>query len=76
MSNFGERKAALNQRQLLRRCGDTALGLLLEDVQHIQCVVETYRVNRPIGIAIVILGDFEYAGAGISGFALGCLSPI
>ena len=42
---------------------DAALGFLLKRVQHIDPGREPHRINRPIGVAAVILDQFEHAGA-------------
>src|SRR6266478_2981715 len=37
--------------------------LLLERMQDIDCVLELYRVYRPVRIAAVVRDDFQHAGA-------------
>lgn len=54
---------ARNQSHLRLRRVDTAMGLLLKAMQHINGSLESNRVNRSINIPGVVLNYFRHARA-------------
>src|SRR5262245_35986572 len=48
---------------LVRRCSGTLLGLLLERVKNVDNFSKPDGVDRPIGVAVVVLDDFQDAGS-------------
>src|SRR5215470_12240387 len=43
------------------RCPDSTRGLLLECVQYVHNLAEAHRIDRPIGVAVMVLDDLKYA---------------
>jgi hypothetical protein len=54
---------SLDEFEIRLRCRDAALRFLLKGVQDIDRAGELDRIDRPIRTAVVILDDFENAGA-------------
>jgi hypothetical protein len=71
-------KPAANEIDFFLRCGNAALGLLLEGVQHINHVGKLHGVHGAIGVGIVTVDNLQYPRAAepLRGFAAGSVSPI
>src|ERR1700751_4907197 len=62
MQSLGPFQALADELELPLRGDYAAFRFLLKRMQHINLGRKSHRINRPIGVAAVILDQFEHAG--------------
>jgi hypothetical protein len=56
---FSILQARLDQLDVSLRGGDASLCLLLESVQHVHHADEAHGINRPVGVAVEVIDQFQ-----------------